>query len=135
MSAGMLSCAARENCWLGHKRASRMGVLTDFVVADRRDAQRVCASNNPAREFDGVDAKGIDTVKLGMLDAVLTGREFDPSIHQCLCDGGEEGPWVFEVPPGLVQQLAGLTPHQLTEAGTKWAAVEVFSPRYDNWPI
>jgi hypothetical protein len=110
-------------------------VLTDFVVTHRRDARRVCDSKCPSREFNGLDAKGIDTVKLGELHAVLTGGEYDPSfISESLCDGGEEGPWVFEVPPDLVQRLAGLTPDQLTEAGTKWAAIEVFSPRYDNWP-
>jgi hypothetical protein len=112
-----------------------MGVLTDFVVIDRRDAPLVCASTCPSREFNGLDAKGIDTVKLGKLYAILVGGKYDPSfISEPLCDGGDEGPWVFEVPPDLMQQLADLTPRQLTEAGRKWAAVEEFSPRYDNWP-
>ena len=111
-----------------------MGALTDFVVADRGDARRVCDSPNPSREFGGLDGKGIDTVKLGLLHALLRGGEFDPAIHDSLCDGGEGGPWVFEVPPDLVQRLAGFTPAELEEAGRKWAAAEVFSRRYDNWP-
>ena len=116
------------------ERARQLGVLADFVVADHRDARRVCESSCPSRDFMGLDAKGIDTVKLGKLHVVLRGGEFDPSIHEPLCAGGDEGPWVFEVPPDLVQRLAGLTPHQLTESGKKWAATEEFSPRYDNWP-
>ncbi len=111
-----------------------MGVLTDFVVADRGDARRVCDSPNPSREFGGLDGKGIDTVKLGTLHALLKGGEFDPAIHDSVCEGGEEGPWVFEVPPDLVRRLAGMTPTRLTEAGKKWAATDEFSPRYDNWP-
>src|SRR3954469_8106971 len=102
-----------------------MGVLTDFVVADRGDAQRVCDSSCPSRDFAGLDAKGIDTVKLGTLYAVLTGGKFDPSfVGDSLCSGGEDGPWVFEVPPAPVQRLAALTPRQLTAAGKKWAATE-----------
>ena len=112
-----------------------MGLLTDFVVADRCDARRVCGSPNPSRDFGGLDGKGLDTGKLGTLYAVLTGGAFNPAfISDTLCSGGEEGPWVFEVPPDLVQRLAGLTPSEWEEAGRRWAATEEFSPRYDNWP-
>jgi len=55
-------------------------------------------------------------------------------ISDSLCDGGEDGPWVFEVPPDLVQRLASLAPHQLAEASVKWAATDEFSPRYSKWP-
>ena len=112
-----------------------MGVLTDFVVADRTDAQRVCDSDCPSRDFAGLDAKGIDPVKLGTLHAVLAGGDFDPSsLGDMLCSGGEDGPWVSEVPPDLVRRLAALTPRQLAAAGKKWAATEEFSPKCDDWP-
>jgi hypothetical protein len=110
-----------------------MGVLTDFVVVDRSDAQRVCESHCPSRDFAGLDAKGIDTVKLGKLHAILRGGELDPSIHQPVCDGGEDGPWVFEVPSDLLRRLTEFSPSELAEAGRKWAAIEEFSPKYDNW--
>jgi hypothetical protein len=113
-----------------------MGVLTDFVVADREDAQRVCDSDCPSQDFAGLDAKGIDTVKLGTLYAILTGGEFDPSFmdRASLCSGGEEGPWVFEVPADLVQRLARLNARQLLSVAAQWAATEEFSARFDNWP-
>jgi hypothetical protein len=113
-----------------------MGVLTDFVVADRADAQRVCDSSCPSRDFDGLDAKGIDTVNLGTLHAILTGGEFDPSFMSgppC-CLRGEDVPLVCEVPQDLVLRLARLTAVQLQSAGEKWAATEEFSPQYGNWP-
>ncbi len=113
-----------------------MGVLTDFVVCDGADARRVCDSACPSQEFAGLDAKGIDTVKLGALHAVFTGGECDPSFmaNECLCSGGDDGPWVFQVPPDLVAMLANLTDSQLASVGDKWAASDEFSPRYDNWP-
>jgi hypothetical protein len=114
-----------------------MGVLTDILVADRADSQRVCDSTCPSRDFAGLDAKGIDTTKIGKLDTILTGSEFKPSFmvdSEC-CSGGEDGPWVFEVPSDLVRRIAMLTDTQLQSAGEKWAATEEFSPRYDNWPV
>jgi hypothetical protein len=113
-----------------------MGVLTDFVVMARTDAQRVCDSHCPSQDFAGLDAKGIDTVKLGTLHAVLIGGEFDPSFMSgSLCSGGEDGPWVFEVPSDLVERLARLNAKELRAVAAKWAATEEFSPKYDNWPV
>ena len=112
-----------------------MGVLSDFLVVDRSEAQRVCGSSCPSRDFAGLDAKGIDTVKLDSLYDIVVGGECDQSIHQSICDGGEDGPWVHEVPPLLVQRLASLAATELTAVGTQWAATEEFSPRYDNWPV
>ncbi|MCG3181932.1 MAG: hypothetical protein BIFFINMI_04378 [Phycisphaerae bacterium] len=112
-----------------------MGVLTDFIVANRAEAQRVFESSCPSTDFAGLDAKGIDTVKLGTLHAILTGTQFDPTfISDTLVDGGEDGPWVFEVPMDLVQRLGKLDAQQLQTVGVKWAATEEFSGKFDNWP-
>jgi hypothetical protein len=89
--------------------------LTDFVVADRNDARQVCDAPCPSETFNGMEAKGIDPVKLGTLYAVVTNAEYDPSwaTVEPLCDGGEEGPWVIEVPIDLVQRLAKLDAQQI----------------------
>ncbi|MFO0966957.1 MAG: hypothetical protein U0793_15395 [Gemmataceae bacterium] len=110
--------------------------LTDFVIADTKDARRVCDAACPSEEFNGMDAKGIDPVKLGTLYAILTNTEFDPSATtgRPLCDGGDEGPWVIEVPSDLVQRLAKLDAKGIAAAAAKWAKTEEFSPQYDNWP-
>jgi len=110
-----------------------MGVLTDIVVADRLDAQRVCNAANPSQEFSGLDAKGIDPVKLGTLYGILTGTEFDPSFvsGEPLASGGDEGPWIIEVPSELVQRLAKLDAKELADAAAKWAKTAEFS--LDNW--
>jgi hypothetical protein len=114
-----------------------VGVLTDFVVADRGDARRVCDSDFPGRELAGLDAKGIDTAMLGTLHALLAGGEFDPSfVSDTLGSGGENGPCVAEVAADLVRRLAGLDAKQLRSAGERWAATEGFSlsPRHGRWP-
>lgn len=111
-----------------------MGVLTDIVMAGPRDAQRVLDSDNPSREFNGIDAKGIDPVKLGTLYAVLTGTEYDPGfIGEPVAAGGDEGPWVMEVPGDLVKRLAELDKGRLAAVGAEWAKTEEFQPKFDNW--
>jgi hypothetical protein len=114
-----------------------MGVLTDLVIGEKSDAQRVCDSNCPSEEFSGLDAKGIDSVKLGTLYEILTDTKLGDSSFMSgdiLVSGGEEGPWVMEVPPDLVKQLAALNAKQLAEVAKKWSKTEEFSPKYDNWP-
>lgn len=109
--------------------------LTEFVVADRGEAQRVCDSVSPSEEFKGMDAKGIDPVKLGTLYAILADGEDVPDFadDEPLCDGGEEGPWVMDVPTDLVLRLAKLDADQIGAAATKWANTEEFSSEYDDW--
>jgi|HubBroStandDraft_6_1064221.scaffolds.fasta_scaffold337458_1 hypothetical protein len=114
-----------------------MGMLIDIVVADPADAPRVGASTCPSREFTGVEAKGIDTVKLTKLHSVLTGRPFDPKFignDALRFDASEDGPWVFEVPADLVGQLAQLGAGELTSVANEWSKIEEFSAKYDNWP-
>lgn len=41
-----------------------MGVLTDLVIADPSEAERIGSSDCPSKDFGGLDARGIDPVKL-----------------------------------------------------------------------
>ena len=102
-----------------------MGVLTDFVVADCARRNRVCDAACPSGEFPGLDANGIDAVKLGKLYAVLRGTEFNSSFMggDPLATGGDEGPRVMEVPADLVQRLAKLDTKGVAAAAAKWAKV------------
>ena len=114
-----------------------MGVLTDFVVAAPEDARRIGESTCPSREFNGLDAKGIDTVKLGTLYAILTGTPVSPAFMHgkfFLYSCSDEGPWVMLVPPDLVHRLAALRSDEIAEAATAWAATEEFLPKYGKWP-
>jgi hypothetical protein len=115
-----------------------MGVLTDFVVAAPEDARRIAESICPSREFNGLDAKGIDTVKLGTLYAILTGTPASPKFmggKSLLHSHSDEGPWVMLVPPELVKRLAAVAIGEIPEVASRWAATNEFFPKYDNWTL
>ena len=113
-----------------------MGVLTDFVVAELGDAKRIGDSMCPSRDFDGIEAKGIDNVKLSTLYAILTGTPVDPGFMggDFLYSHSDEGPWVLLVPPDLVQRLANLSVDQVSATAGEWGKTEEFSPKYSRWP-
>jgi hypothetical protein len=114
-----------------------MGVLTDFVVAERTEAHLVGQADVPSEAFRGIDAKGIDQVKMATLYAILTGTDYDPDFlaadDSFLYTGSEDGPWVQAIPDDMVRRLAELLPHQLSVIAEHWLASEEFDPRYSNW--
>jgi hypothetical protein len=105
-----------------------VGVLTDLVVARREDAQRVCKSSEPGHGFHGIEAKRIDPVTIATLHAIVLGVEFDHSLvnGELLASGGEDGPWVSEVSPQLVELLAKLDSQALQLVGDQWSQTEEF---------
>src|SRR5690242_6358615 len=89
------------------------GLATALVMADEREARAVAEDPAPCRRWPGVDAKGLDQVKLALLWALLDEQPFrDESVLEFapLAEVSEDGPWVFRVPPPLVAALAALEP-------------------------
>ena len=114
-----------------------MGVLTDFVVVDRAEAQRVANSAYPSREFKGIDAKGIDIVKAGMLHALLARQPYDLSFvtRQLMIESDDDDErCAFELPLDFVQSLASLDALQIKDVAAKWLEM-AFSPKFDNWGL
>jgi hypothetical protein len=111
-----------------------MGVLSDLVVAPARDAERIGRAQTPAAEFDGIDIKGIDSVKFGTLHSILSGRSFKELLpeYEPVVSVSDEGPWVFQIPSDLVTRLATLEGEDKRVAVSKWAATEEFA--LDRWP-
>src|SRR5262245_24856029 len=102
-----------------------MGVLTDFVVAKREQAEQVARSSNPSEELDGIPAKGVNTDTLAALYAILSG---DPHPSHFMTDAllvqeSPRGRWVLAVPAKLVCLLAALVPKRLDDAAVAWAVV------------
>jgi hypothetical protein len=102
-----------------------MGVLTDFVVARREQAEQVLRSVNPAEEFDSLDAKGINPDTLAALYAILSGELHDQDFvgEPFLFEENPESRWVFEVPARLVSLLAAMGPKRLDDVASAWAAL------------
>ncbi|HET7458127.1 MAG TPA: hypothetical protein VFJ74_10795 [Gemmatimonadaceae bacterium] len=110
-----------------------MGVLSDLVAAPSTAAEAIGRTRGPARQFGGIDIKGIDTIKLGMLHAMLTGETFESLFpaYDPVVSVSDDGPWVFELPSALVQRLGALDEPALSATAASWARTEEFEA--DGW--
>lgn len=111
-----------------------MGVLTNLVIADESEAQAVGKANVPSLQWPGLDAKGIDQVKLSKLICILTGEEWNVELideFAQLHEESSEGPWVFMVSPRLIQLLVDLDESAIQLIGQQWAETEEFE--LDQW--
>ncbi|HEY2516149.1 MAG TPA: hypothetical protein VGI39_35000 [Polyangiaceae bacterium] len=122
-----------------------MGILSDFVVADRSEAAAVADAVRRDR-WPSLQSKGFTLLELGLLHFALTGTDPDVPVSPpefvknpftktempvtvgtayldeftCLQDRGES--WVHEVPGPLVAELGNAA--SLKEAATRWARNE-----------
>jgi hypothetical protein len=106
-----------------------MGVLTDWVIANKSEAEAVGKSIVPIKKWPGIDAKGIDQVKLATLWGILSGAPYQESwIEEMLpvYSASDEGPWVSVIPQGLVDGLASLEKQRFAEVARDWAQTEEF---------
>jgi len=110
-----------------------MGVLSDLVVAPVEEAERVAHAQVPSQEFNGIDIKGIDTVRFETLHSLLTGQAFDDllPLYEPVVTVSDEGPWVFQIPQDLVALLAGFDDARKSEVARQWAKTEEFA--LDRW--
>ena len=107
-----------------------MGVLTDLVVADESEAEELAASISPLERWPGIDAKGIDPVKLGKLLSILAGESYSHSIpgeFSEIAAFSDDGPWVLRVPPRLVLSLSEIGDADVRRISTQWFAGEEFA--------
>lgn len=128
-----------------------MGILSDFVVADRSEAAAVADAVRRDR-WPSLEAKGFTNLQVGLLHFALTGA--DPNVpvspprfvknpftkkdmpvtvgtayldgFALLQDSGEA--WVHEVPVSLVTELADAA--SLKEAAARWAGSEELRGAY-----
>lgn len=112
-----------------------MGVLTDIVIADHSEGQQLAEHSVPSKTWEGIDAKGIDPVKLGTLVAILSKVEYQDEIideFELLASGSDdEGPWVMTTPSSLVDLLTSAA--DLDSVAERWAQTEEF--QLDQWSV
>ena len=109
-------------------------VTTDLLVADAREARAVADDPAPRARWPGLDARGVDQVKLGILWALLAGREYRDELvleFVPLHEVSENGPWVFRVPDPLVALLAEADDGRASRAAPAWAASDELA--LDGW--
>ena len=110
---------------------------TDFVIAGRDEAMKVGESNAPGQEFTGIDAKGMDQVKMGTLHSILTKTEYDPEFMIDEDSFGyvasDDGPWVQMVPDEMVANLAKLSESEILPIADEWLKTDEFQNEYSDW--
>ncbi len=111
-----------------------MGVLTDILIVDEGEAEKVAAASAPTGRWKGMAAKGLDQVKLAKLWALLEDRspaDEPDEEFTLLAQQSDEGPWVFRIPPALTELLARLDDGRVRSKARDWAAIEEFEA--DGW--
>jgi hypothetical protein len=111
-----------------------MSNLTDFVIANDNEGSAIGESDHPAAQWPTLETKGVDTVKLATLVSAITGQSDTAAIRRrCTFAGGDEeiGPWVFKLPPDIVDCIAKLPSENVETVAAKWAATEEMQS--DRW--
>lgn len=114
---------------------STLGVLTDFVLANRAEAEKIGLERE---SFAGIDAKGISQVTIAKLYAILTKTQYDsnfPMLRDAsfVYTASEDGPWVQLVPDDMVQRLAAQSDADLVAVSEAWSDTDEFLSEYSRW--
>lgn len=109
-----------------------MGVLSELIIGDQKKAARIAKMRMPTRVFDGLDVKGIDTIKLAKLNAILSDKVYEDFEHMHDPLGSTEGTWVFLIPGPMTSALAALKPENISLVALEWSKIEEF--RLEQWP-
>jgi hypothetical protein len=108
-----------------------VSILTDFFLADEAEAAASVAEG-PSGHLPTVETNGVDPIKLATLHGILTGRDYslDAAFDQLLAEvqevtaEGDEGPWVYVVPDGLVAALRSASAERVAEVAVEWAETD-----------
>lgn len=114
-----------------------MGILADIYIS--RDGEETEYDKKPDQFTDRAQYKGITPLELSTLWAIMRGAKWDVGLMRefpCLFekDGGER--LIHRIPVKLVDELCRLTPEQIEDLSTKWAATdEISCPPNDIRPV
>ncbi len=106
-----------------------MGVLTDLFIATEAEVQELDDQSIPIEHFPGLDMKGLDHVKLGMLHGILTGRDFELDTgvdFELVRQRSDDGPWIYRWPSSLTEGLAGLDNDSIDGVAGAWGRIDEF---------
>jgi hypothetical protein len=104
-------------------------MLSFLLVGDALSANIIVTLADPLTTLNGIDLKGIDTVKWVLLHTLLTQQTFDDLLllHEPQYAASEDGAWVTVLPNELVNALADLSNEQRDLLGKRWASLEEFT--------
>jgi hypothetical protein len=121
-----------------------MGVLSDIFAIPPAEVPNLSAEILPFKTYKVLDSKGIDTIKLATLRTILMGNDLNDikavvaRQPDMILDGGEDGPWFFEISGDVVTAIATADAKQLAQTVNAWFATEEFNhlwirADFDKW--
>jgi hypothetical protein len=112
------------------KRGKLMSILSDAFLATDAElaATQFEGSGGPIAFFPTLQGKGIDPLKLLLLEAIVMDQAIpNPDIlDQRIVRGKDESSeqWIYQFPDTMVARLAELTAAEISRYGTMWASTE-----------
>jgi hypothetical protein len=106
-----------------------MEFVTWVVAADEEELAGVAEAKSPLDAWSGIEAPGLDTVKLATLHALLTNDPLQAALdlyEPALVDGADEEILVLRVAGSLLEALALLDEESLETIAGELAATEVY---------
>ena len=103
-----------------------MGSPADLIIALSSDVPAIVESDYPLGSFKGVNANGLDPLKLAALHSVFTAEEFNNLLehYQPIAEASSSGPWLIKFPEELIRILADLAPHDEASIAAKWVSTD-----------
>jgi hypothetical protein len=104
------------------------GIFSGLFLARPGDVDAWDFDGLTPAEWPAVEFKWLEIVKLGTLEAILTGRSYHDidDEHTYVFSGREAGPLVARVRDELIAALAGLPRDQIQATAEAWADTDEF---------
>jgi len=104
-----------------------MQIVTNVLAAEEDEYQAIGESHCPLDEWSGIDAPGLDTVKLALLHALLTGDPLQSALdfYEPVYVSDSETT-VLRLADELLEKLAELDEESLETVASELAATEEF---------
>ena len=113
-----------------------MGVISYYFISTEDELNQCDYINqSPDQYFKSADIKGLDTVKIALLQSLLTGEDFYESLEQqeIICDELDQGPLMIKIPEKLILELAQFRDQDLEPLVNDWIQEEEFT--YDKFDV
>ncbi|MGB2897165.1 MAG: hypothetical protein WBB65_13495 [Anaerolineales bacterium] len=103
-----------------------MGSNADLIIASSSDVPTIVASEYPLGTFKGINADGLDPLKLAVLHSLVTAKDFSDLLehYQPIAEASTRGPWLIKLPDELITLLANLAPQDHASTTAKWASTD-----------
>jgi hypothetical protein len=106
-----------------------MEFVTCIVSADDDEASAIAASGSPLEDWSGIEAPGVDTIKLAALHSLLTGDSLQRALdlyEPIAADEGDNETIVLRIDGELFDALAQLDEEAIENLVDELAATEAY---------